>query len=477
MSVLELIENKKQNKKGGFVYPLTVTDLNESQIQAIKSIEKNTLVCVSGAAGTGKTELIINVAIDYLAKGKKVLIVSKMDSAVNVIYDRLQHFNIPCLALRGGKKNEAINLASSLMDIIENKVDLNHTNGNIIKALFDKKEILELLRTKRVNAIKSIVADVERRKNLITIAKACLQNKKNKRDKILSEIDFNDFLNAFPCYCCTASEISNLLPLNKDMFDVAIIDETSQCDIATILPVLYRSKKAIAVGDSKQLNHISFLDSKKEQSFAVKYDIPESLQLTWKYRVNSFFDFAMFYADEHILLNTQYRMPENVFEFSNKHFYGNSIKSFKNADKEALKKVYVNSDKKYDRAINLEQAEFIIRHIQAIIKTNSNKSIAVLSPFRHQCNLIKNLIMEVIPYEKIEKHNIRVGSAYELQGMESDILLISWVINEHSHHQCTTFINNEKVLNVGITRGKEKVINFYSSEGKGLIQEYLGSIA
>jgi superfamily I DNA and/or RNA helicase len=62
------------------------------------------------------------------------------------------------------------------------------------------------------------------------------------------------------------------------LFDVAIIDEASQCDIASCFPVLFRAKRAIIVGDDKQLAHLSFLEKNKEQSFLSQHAVPDRYQ-------------------------------------------------------------------------------------------------------------------------------------------------------------------------------------------------------
>ena len=66
----------------------------------------------------------------------------------------------------------------------------------------------------------------------------------NLQNKILEKEDFKPLLAAFPCWCTTTYAISNSLPLKPAMFDVVIIDESSQCNVLS-LPILMRGKKVV----------------------------------------------------------------------------------------------------------------------------------------------------------------------------------------------------------------------------------------
>jgi hypothetical protein len=55
------------------------------------------------------------------------------------------------------------------------------------------------------------------------------------------------------------SNCPNKFPLAPEMFDLVIIDEASQCDIPSAIPLLYRSKKAVIIGDPNQLRHVATL--------------------------------------------------------------------------------------------------------------------------------------------------------------------------------------------------------------------------
>ena len=296
----------------------------------------------------------------------------------------------------------------------------------------------------------------------------------------MQQIDFKPILKAYPAWAITAGQVSAVLPFIKNLFDLCIIDEGSMGNIAEYLPILHRAKKCVSVGDPHQISHICWLETKKEISFAKKYEIPENLQLIWSYRKNSIWDFLNYYADKTIMLDEYYRGFASIFKFSNEKFYGNKIKIMTDDTPNAVIKIKVNG--KIENGINIIEAEKAIDIVKSIIneceKTGKVKTIGILSPIRKQCDYIVKRLQEEIKYNLIEKYKIQCGTAHAFQGNQRAIMINSFVYAPNSPHQTLTFINNPNLLNVTITRAEEQVINLYSNDnmGNGLIAKYLASI-
>ena len=60
-----------------------------------------------------------------------------------------------------------------------------------------------------------------------------------------------------PCWAVTSLSARGRLPFEPRVFDVVVIDEASQCDIASALPLLFRARRAVIIGDPLQLKHVS----------------------------------------------------------------------------------------------------------------------------------------------------------------------------------------------------------------------------
>lgn len=69
----------------------TVFPVDASQEEVIKSVREGRSCVVEGPPGTGKSQLISNLAIDFISRGKKVLIVSQKRAALDVVFRRLSN--------------------------------------------------------------------------------------------------------------------------------------------------------------------------------------------------------------------------------------------------------------------------------------------------------------------------------------------------------------------------------------------------
>ncbi len=330
---------------------------------------------------------------------------------------------------------------------------------------------VNILKSIRRESIKALLRDEKKRRRIKVHAMSLVERRKNLQSRILEEEDFKPLLEAFPCWCVTTYAVSGSLPLKPGMFDVAIIDEASQCDIASCFPIMYRAKKTVVVGDDKQLPHLSFLEKAKEQSFLSQYGIPDKYQLMWRFRTNSMFDLADYYSMNSVMLDEHFRSLPPIIDFSNKEFYGDRIRIMKKdsgADK-VIELVEVK-DGKVDSDVtrNLPEVEAVVNKLHEIIIEDERKnpdnpvSIGIISPFRAQVEQLKSSVSKVLSDYMLKKHQVEIGTAHTFQGDERDIILMSWAFADNSHPQSVTFLQMPNLFNVAITRARYKAINFVS---------------
>ena len=352
-----------------------------------------------------------------------------------------------------------------------------------------RKLVTDILSNKRRGALRSLLKDQVKRQRLFIHSKSLIERKKSLQNRLLEAEDFKPLLEAFPCWCVTTYAVSGSLPLKPGLFDVAIIDEASQCDIASCFPILYRAKKAVIVGDDKQLPHLSFLEKAKEQSFMSKYEIADRYQLMWRFRTNSMFDIANYYSTSPVLLDEHFRSLPPIIDFSNKEFYGNRIRIMKqdSSDIKALKLIEVPEGKvDFDATRNLPEIEAVVKCLHELIVDSEREdpehpiTIGIVSPFRAQVEQLKISVAKVLSDFMIRKHQIEIGTAHTFQGDEKDIILASWAVANNSFPQSLTFLQKPNLFNVAITRARRQMINFVSKDTttlpEGMFRDYISYI-
>ncbi len=457
--LLEVEEQEKVLGERSFIK----TSLKKGEIDIISGIIK---VLEANIEKAGFISKIANFT--SLTQLKKILKLKEFD----VTYDNLGKLK---------QELEFANLEWSLRNIEANiqKIGNLHMLSEQIRTMKRKQKTLatNILKNKRREALKELLRDENKRRRLKVHAKSLVTNRKRLQTNILEEEDFKPLLEAFPCWCVTTYAVSDSLPLKPGMFDVAIIDEASQCDIASCFPILFRAKRAVIVGDDKQLPHLSFLEKAKEQSFLSQYGIPDKYQLIWRFRTNSMFDLADYYSMNSVMLDEHFRSLPPIINFSNHEFYNDRIRVMRKdkPQEKVLELVEVMDGKvDFDATRNLPEIEAVVKRLHEIIIEDERQnpdnpvSVGIISPFRAQVEQLKISVSKVLSDYMIKKHQIEIGTAHTFQGDERDIMMISWAIADNSFVQSLMFMQKPNLFNVAITRGRNKVINFISRNPREL---------
>jgi superfamily I DNA and/or RNA helicase/very-short-patch-repair endonuclease len=111
-------------------------DLSDTQKKIVLNARKNDLTVVSGPPGTGKSYTIAAIIIDHLLGGKRVLFVSRMDKAVDVVSTWLEEAIGQYSIARSGARKAQRALADKL-DLI--------TGANSPVKMYDKKQMAAAL--------------------------------------------------------------------------------------------------------------------------------------------------------------------------------------------------------------------------------------------------------------------------------------------------------------------------------------------
>jgi len=364
---------------------------------------------------------------------------------------------------------------TSLNEINSKHIEREELAGSYLSAL-KNRNLKALVETKR--------------KSLQAFNKAIRSRTSKRQFELFDDIEYSALLSAFPVWLVSLNTLYRVLPLKAEMFDLVIIDEATQCNISSCLPALYRARRAMVVGDTKQLRHYSFLAKSKEAQLMSKNNLSLSTDGVVSYRDNSILDLTLNALNSHqqlAFLDEHFRSKPELIHFSNECFYQSKLKVMQHRPCTSsghlhLKRIKGTRD---NAGVNhleaIQVIESIRSHINEDAQAGISHSIGVISPFRHQAEHIAKEIESNFSEAEIIRHKIRVATPYGFQGEERDIMLISFSVDNNSK-RAAVYLNKADVFNVTITRARQKQILFLSIDEiqlpeHNLLRRYLNSIS
>ncbi len=288
-----------------------------------------------------------------------------------------------------------------------------------------------------------------------------------------------EIIDLFSVVLLTPNMVSTLLPLFEDMFDCVVFDESSQLFVEKAIPSIYRSKKVIIAGDSKQLQPSNYFSARIDDSEEELDSDDDDFML----KSESLLDFGKgIYKQD--MLNYHYRSNyKELIEFSSEKFYDNGLKFASVKDKVIPKPVeVVNVDGKWVSNVNKEEANKVVEIVKYILKTRkNNETIGIIAFNKKQASYINNLLIETsdpmiltemdrMNEQSREPEFLFVKNIENVQGDERDIIIMSigYGGNVKSFGPLSQS-SGENRLNVAITRAKQKIFLIKSFMGKDLL--------
>jgi hypothetical protein len=269
------------------------------------------------------------------------------------------------------------------------------------------------------------------------------------------------FLETFNITAITSLSIKSAFPLVENLFDMVVIDEASQCDIASALPLILRAKQLVVIGDPMQLKHISKVQSYEEKYIISTLGIDNNLRLD--YVNESLYDYcynlSITSKSHSVFLKEHFRCHPQIIGYSNKAFYGpkmgQELDIHTNPENYSIEPkgiFWINTVGNQHAQRNSNQAEQITAIDLAfrLAAQHTEISIGITTPFTHQAREIN----EAIPSNL--KERIKADTVHRFQGDEKDIMIVSLVVSNNSPKYKAEWINNKVpyLINVAVTRAR-----------------------
>ncbi|WP_446221787.1 caspase, EACC1-associated type [Nocardia sp. IBHARD005] len=267
-------------------------------------------------------------------------------------------------------------------------------------------------------------------------------------------------LTGAPAWAVTAQS-ARAFPLDAALFDLVVIDEASQSSIAAVLPLLFRAKRALIIGDPMQLTHITTLDGRGEIAAAATAQISaawlERRQMS--YLRHSAFEAAEQSFGESLLLDEHFRCHPDIAGVANDLFYRGQLTVLTDVRKQngtdqapiVWRDVAGNAQRGAQSSwYNREEIDVVLRLIAQLQQPGrlpEGTTIGVVTPFKAQSDEIKRRLDD--------SGEVVVGTVHTFQGGECDIIIFSLVASPGMPRRSIDWLDRQPNLwNVAITRAR-----------------------
>jgi hypothetical protein len=311
------------------------------------------------------------------------------------------------------------------------------------------------------------------------------------------KIDFIRLFEIFPIVLGEIKALHPYLPFQSEIFDLVIIDEASQVNLAEIVPILYRAKRICIVGDHKQLGieagGLMFMNKFFERLMWQRHfenmsekvlTVDEAKQRNLLVTDSSILDLARNEANALLtetnsnLLREHFRSLPMLAEFTSNEFYRDNPKeeglrvmtstpgrqkliAFKNIEVEGTRLSDSNKSNpdEVSKVIALisgilgRQATADLEELWEIQEINGIPSVGVVSFISDQITALEEGCLKTFSIEDLRKIDLMIGTPEKFQGNERDVIIFTPSV-DGTCSRSVGFMEEPSRFNVATSRAK-----------------------
>ncbi|BCJ45955.1 hypothetical protein GCM10010168_49030 [Actinoplanes ianthinogenes] len=300
---------------------------------------------------------------------------------------------------------------------------------------------------------------------------AALRAGRNRRRELLARMAAAPLVRALPLWIGTVADVEDLLPPEPGLFDLVVIDEASHVDQIRAAPVLARARRALVVGDPRQLRFVSFVSDVDVTQVLERHGADERLDV----RRVSGYDLAAAAAPV-TWLAEHHRSVPHLIEFPARRFYGGRVSIMTRtplADATDAIDVRHVPGAELVKGVNRAEVAAALETVEQLAAAG-HRGIGVISPFRAQAEALEAALVAALPAERIEELRLRVGTVHAFQGSEADAVVVSLGLVDGDSPSRRRFVTEAQLFTVMITRARRRLVVLTSlTAPAGLLGDYL----
>ncbi|NXM92456.1 SMBP2 protein, partial [Oenanthe oenanthe] len=417
--------------------------LDESQREAVSfSLAQRELAIIHGPPGTGKTTTLVEIILQAVQQGLKVLCCAPSNVAVDNLVERLAGCRARLLRLGPP--------ARLLPPIQQHCLDAVLARGDNAHIVADIRRDIDHAWAKTKKA-----QDKGERSHFLGEIKTLRKELKEREEAAMAAA-----LSQASVVLATNTGASSDGPLKllpETHFDLVVIDECAQALEASCWIPLLKAPKCILAGDHKQLPPT--IISQRAAAAGLSLSLMERLAERCGERALR-------------MLTLQYRMHQHIMAWASSELYGGRLRAHPSVAQHLLRDLPgVSSTEEtstplllidtagcglFELEVEDEQSkgnpgevQLVGMHVQALVDAGVKaKDIAVVAPYNLQVDMLRQHLCHSHP-------ELEIKSVDGFQGREKEAVILSFVRSNKKGE--VGFLAEERRINVAVTRARRQV--------------------
>jgi superfamily I DNA and/or RNA helicase len=441
----------RAEKADDLFYP---SPLNESQLAAVRHVQAaQDVAIIHGPPGTGKTTTLVQAILETIRRERRVLVCAPSNTAVDLLTEKLAERGVN--VIRMGNPSRVSDL------LLEHTLDAQVMAHKRYGELRSMRLTAEQYREEAGKHTKHFGwEEREQRRHLKEEARA-LHQEADGLERYITE----DLLDQVQVITCTLVGASNR-NIRHLTYETVFIDEAAQAlEPGCWIPIA-KAGRVVLAGDHQQLPPTV----KSEKAGALR---------------ETLFEKAIKRQPEASrMLEVQYRMHEQIMQFSSEQFYEGRLVAAPTVAHSGLEEYDLRfapdlpvefldtagfgfqeiTIPESRSTANPEEADLLLKRLAQLLEPydapdheTDPLSIGVIAPYRAQINYLKDAVEENDELGGLMLHRqLSVGTVDSFQGQERDIIAIS--LTRSNSHGEIGFLSDIRRMNVGMTRARKKLL-------------------